>query len=71
MIAISKEIGLAQTLSISRIITKLQEIHKSESKPVLESSTKPELEAELSIAEESMIEAPNSENSSTENLENA
>lgn len=47
MKAIAKEIGLAQTLSVSRIITKLQEIHKSES-TVLEAA----LPTEKSLAEE-------------------
>ncbi len=39
MAAIARELGLAQTLSISRVVTKLQEIHNSEEKLTLPTET--------------------------------
>ena len=40
MTAIGKELGLAQSLSISRLVIKLQEIHDSEKKLTLSETTK-------------------------------
>lgn len=39
MAAIARELGLAQTLSISKVVVKLQEIHKSEEKLTLPAET--------------------------------
>lgn len=48
MTAIGKELGLAQSLSISRLVVKLQEIHNSEQKVAL-----PEILTEESPSEKS------------------
>jgi hypothetical protein len=46
MTAIGKELGLAQSLSISRLVTKLQEIHDSEQKVALPEALTPESPSE-------------------------
>jgi len=62
MAAIGRELGLAQTLSINRLVTKLQEIHGVEEK------SKVEVIAEAVTADIGLDEAPAIEISSDQVL---